>query len=136
MHDIGRLAIPADILTRPLRLTGPETDLVRTHAEVSRNILANTDFGWPLAEAVWQRHERLDGSGYPRGLRGDELLLEARALAVADTVEAMSSHRPFRPALGLPAALDEVRNEAGALYDPEVVAACGRAFAEGFMFVD
>ena len=134
-HDIGKIAVPAEILTKPSRLTSVEYTLIKQHPQVAADILSTIDFGYPVAEVVLQHHERLDGSGYPRGLSGDEILLPARILAVADTVEAMSSHRPYRPALGLEPALAEIRQGAGGLYDADVVAACTRVFdEEGFEF--
>ncbi|HZL65518.1 MAG TPA: HD domain-containing phosphohydrolase [Thermoleophilia bacterium] len=136
MHDIGQIAVPAEILTRPGPLSASEFSLVKLHPQVAFDILAPIDFGYPAAEIILQHHERLDGSGYPNGLRGDEIRLEARVLAVADVVEAMSSHRPYRAALGIEAALDEVHANAGRLYDPDVAAACERVFAAGFTFPD
>jgi HD-GYP domain-containing protein (c-di-GMP phosphodiesterase class II) len=134
MHDIGQIAVPAEILTRPGPLTETEMALVRTHPEVAFGILTPIDFGHAAAEVILQHHERLDGSGYPRGLKGDEILPQALVLAVADVVEAMSSHRPYRPALGTAAALAELRENAGRLYHADVVAACERVFAAGFEF--
>lgn len=135
LHDIGKIYVPSDILNKPGRLTDLEFGLVKQHSERGYEILKNIDFPWPVAEIVRQHHERLDGSGYPRGLTGDEILLEARILAVADVVEAMSSHRPYRPALGTGAALEEIAQKSGVLYDPEVVKACLRLFHEkGFKF--
>jgi len=136
MHDIGQIAVPAEILTRPGPLSASEFSLVKLHPQVAFDILASIDFGYPAADIILQHHERLDGSGYPQGLRGDEIRLEARVLAVADVVEAMSSHRPYRASLGIEAALDEVRANAGRLYDPDVAAACERVFAAGFTFPD
>ncbi len=135
IHDIGKIAVPAEILAKPGRLSEVEFNLIRQHARAGYEILAAIDFGAPVAEIVLQHHERLDGSGYPEGLAGEQILLEARILAVADTVEAMSSHRPYRAALGMEAALDEVRCRAGSGYDPEVAAACLRVVEEqGFAF--
>jgi len=134
-HDIGKIAVPAEILTKPSRLTAIEFTLIKQHPQVAADILSTIDFGYPVAEVVLQHHERLDGSGYPQGLTGEGILLAARILAVADVVEAMSSHRPYRPALGLESALDEIRGGAGRLYDADVVAACSRVFTEeGFEF--
>ena len=113
---------------------GVEFDLIKGHPQAGYEILAAIHFPWPVAEMALQHHERQDGSGYPAGLSGDEIPLEARILAVADVVEAMASHRPYRPALGLEAALAEVRSGAGTGFDAEVVAACERVFAEGFVF--
>ena len=134
MHDIGQIAVPAEILTRPGRLSQNEFTLVKAHPQVAYDILSSIDFGRPIAAVILQHHERLDGSGYPNGISGDELLLEARILAVADVVEAMSSHRPYRPALGVEAALAEIAAGAGSLYDEAIVAACQRVFAGGFSF--
>jgi HD-GYP domain-containing protein (c-di-GMP phosphodiesterase class II) len=109
--------------------------VIKGHSQVSYDILKDIEFPWPVAEIVYQHHERLDGSGYPRGLRDKNILLEAKILCVADVVEAMASHRPYRPALGVDAALEEISKHAGKLYDPEVVGACIRLFREkGFSF--
>jgi putative two-component system response regulator len=134
MHDIGQIAVPAEILTRPGRLSKNEFTLIQAHPQVAYDILASIDFGRPVAEVILQHHERLDGSGYPRGLSGDDILLEARVLAVADVVEAMSSHRPYRAALGVEAALAEIRRGAGTEYDADVVAVCEQVFLDGFVF--
>jgi HD-GYP domain-containing protein (c-di-GMP phosphodiesterase class II) len=129
--------VPAEILAKPGRLSEVEFNLIRQHARAGYEILAAIDFGAPVAEIVLQHHERIGGSGYPEGLRGQEILLEARILAVADTVEAMSSHRPYRAALGMEAALAEVRERSGSDYDPEVADACLRVVEElGFAFTD
>lgn len=132
IHDIGKLQIPAEILNRPSRLDEMEMKLVREHVRVGYGILKDIRFPWPVAEVAYQHHERLDGSGYPQGLKGDEICLEARIVAVADVVEAMNSHRPYRPSLGLEAALAEIREHRGSLYDADVVDACLAVFAEGF----
>jgi HD-GYP domain-containing protein (c-di-GMP phosphodiesterase class II) len=129
-HDIGKLGIPAEILSKPGSLSPIEFDLIREHAQTSHDILADIPFPGPVAETVLQHHERLDGSGYPRGLKGDGVLLEARILAIADVVEAMASHRPYRAALGIDAALDEIDKNAGRLYDPAAVTACLLLFRE------
>jgi HD-GYP domain-containing protein (c-di-GMP phosphodiesterase class II) len=134
MHDIGQIAVPAEILTRPGRLSENEFTLIKAHPQVAHDILATVDFGRPVAEVILQHHERLDGSGYPQGLKGDEILLGARVLAVADVVEAMSSHRPYRAALGVEAALAEVSAGAGKLYDARVVEVCRQVFDAGFTF--
>jgi len=135
LHDVGKaLYVPTEILSKPGKLTPTEMALVREHCKAGYEILRRVEFPWPVAEIVYQHHERLDGSGYPRGLRGEEILLEAKIIAVADVVEAMSSHRPYRPALGVEAALAEIREKAGTLYDPEVVEACLRVFRKGFRF--
>lgn len=130
LHDLGKITIPAEILSRPGKLNPHEITIIRTHAEASYEILRKISFPWPVAEIARQHHERMDGSGYPQGLKGDDILLEARILAVADVVEATSSHRPYRPGLGLDKALDEITRNSGKLYDPEVVDACVRLFTE------
>lgn len=130
LHDVGKIAVPAEILAKPGRLNAAEFELVKTHAQAGYELLKNVEFPWPLADIVLQHHERMDGSGYPRGHKGSEILLEARILGVADTVEAMSSHRPYRPALGLEAALSEVERGRGAAYDADVADACLRLFRE------
>jgi PAS domain S-box-containing protein/putative nucleotidyltransferase with HDIG domain len=133
LHDIGKLQVPAEILSKPTRLTEYEYLLVQSHVEVSRGILEKIAFPWPVAEIVYQHHERLDGTGYPRGLAGDAIRIEARILAVADVVEAMMSHRPYRAALGREKAIAEVRAKRGKAYDAEVVDACIRIVTqEGF----
>ena len=130
VHDIGKIAVPAEILSRPGRLSEAEFSLIQAHPATGFGILADVDFGSPVAEMVLQHHERLDGSGYPRGFKGADILPEARILAVADVVEAMSSHRPYRPALGLEAALAEIRAHAGVKFDADVVTVCARLFEE------
>jgi putative nucleotidyltransferase with HDIG domain len=131
LHDVGKIAIPAEILTKPGRLRAIERTLIQAHAEIGFDILSGIDFPWEIAEMVHQHHERLDGSGYPRGLRGDQILLEARILAVADVAEAMTSHRPYRPARGPELALEELRRGCGEVYDTCAVEACIRLFEEG-----
>lgn len=126
LHDIGNIAISSDILSKPGRLSEAEFDLVKGHVTASHELLRDVPFPWPVAEIVWQHHERMDGSGYPRGLKGKELSLEARILAVADTVEAMCSRRPHRPPVEIADTLEEIEANAGQLYDPEVTAACLR----------
>lgn len=121
VHDIGKVAVPSEILTKPSHLTDLEMQMVRQHVENGYQILKDIPFPWSLADIVRQHHERLDGSGYPHQLKGDQIRPEARILAVADTIEAMATHRPYRPALGLQAALDEVRAEAGIGLDVDVV---------------
>lgn len=130
LHDVGTVMIPAGVLAKPSRLTSHEMVLVRSHPDEGRQLLASIDFGAPVADIVHQHHERLDGSGYPRGLKGDDILLEARILGVADVVEAMCSRRASRPALGIDAALDEITINAGKLYDREVAQACVRLFRQ------
>ncbi len=131
VHDIGKISVPADILSKPGQLTEIELAIVRGHCATGRDILAGIDFPWPVAEIAGQHHERLDGSGYPLGLAGDDILLESRILAVADVVEAMSSHRPYRPAMGIAAAREEIRARRGQLYDPAAVDACLAALDAG-----
>lgn len=130
IHDLGKISIPSEILTRPRALTTTEYSLVKTHSQIGYDILKDIDFPWPIAQVVYQHHERLDGSGYPRCLRQADILMEARILAVADVVESMASHRPYRPSLGIDAALQEIQNNKGTLYDAEVVNACVRLFKE------
>lgn len=130
IHDIGKIYVPAEILARPEPLSEIEFNLVKEHPRVGAEIVRQVEFPWPVAQIILQHHERLNGSGYPKGLRGDEILLEAKILAVADTVEAMSSHRPYRPALGIDVALDLIQQEAGRLLDPEIVAMCVQLFRE------
>jgi PAS domain S-box-containing protein/putative nucleotidyltransferase with HDIG domain len=129
VHDIGKISVPAEVLNKPGRLEELEFGLIKNHPQVGYEILSRVDFPWPIAEIVRQHHERVDGSGYPRGLRGKEILLEARILAVADVVEAISSHRPYRPALGLDVALEEIARNRGKLYDSQVADTCLRLFA-------
>ena len=135
IHDIGKIALPAELLSKPGRLLPIEKDLIQTHPSVGAQIVEAIEFPWPVGEIILQHHERLDGSGYPRGLSGDQLTLEARILAVADVVEAMSSHRPYRAACGLDQALEEISQGSGRLYDPQAAEVCIRLFAEGdFVF--
>ena len=130
LHDIGKISIPAEILSKPTRLTDAELELVRGHPQMAYDILKSIDFPWPISEFVLQHHERLDGTGYPAQLSGDQIRLEARIIAVADVVEAMSSHRPYRAAVGIDAALEEIRGNAGRFYDERVVASCLHLFEE------
>jgi hypothetical protein len=131
IHDIGKINVPAEILSKPGILTGLEFGLIKTHPQVGSDILNGTiEFPWPIAQIVLQHHERMDGSGYPQGLSGEEILLEARILGVADVVEAMASHRPYRPALSINKALEEISQNRDVLYDPEVVDACLKLFTE------
>ena len=130
IHDIGKITLPTEILSKPTKLSAIEFSLIREHVRLGYDILKDVESPWPLAEIVLQHHERMDGSGYPRGLKGEEILIEARILAVADVVEAMASHRPYRPALGLDAALEEIEKNRGLLYDSHAVDTCLRVFRE------
>ena len=130
IHDLGKLYVPAEILSKPGRLSPPEYELVKQHPQAGYDIVKAIEFPWPVASMVLEHHERLDGSGYPNRLNGDAILFEARILAVADVVESMSSHRPYRPALGADAALEEIERNRGRLYDAAVVDACLRLFRE------
>ncbi|HET9665003.1 MAG TPA: PAS domain S-box protein, partial [Burkholderiales bacterium] len=130
VHDIGTIHVPAEILVKPTRLTQLEVAMVRTHCQAGHDVLKNIDFPWPIARVVLQHHEMFDGSGYPLGLKGEEILLEARILAVADVVEAMVSHRPYRPAVALDAALSEIVMNRGTRFDARAVDACLRLFRE------
>jgi len=135
IHDIGKISVPAEILSKPGKLTSVEMEMLKIHPQAGYDILKDTGLPYPIAEMVYEHHERLDGSGYPRGLKNGEILLESSILAVADVVEAMASHRPYRPALGLDAALSEIEQNKGILYHPEVVDACLKLFKEkGFRF--
>ncbi|CAA7620701.1 HD domain-containing phosphohydrolase [Magnetospirillum sp. UT-4] len=124
IHDLGKINVPAEFLSRPGKLTAAAFDVVRSHARVGAEIVAGIEFPWPVADMIRQHHERLNGTGYPDGLTGDQIIIEARILAVADVVEAISSHRPYRPSLGIEAAMREIRDHSGSKYDPDVVAAC------------
>ncbi|MCL5959739.1 MAG: PAS domain S-box protein [Chloroflexi bacterium] len=130
VHDIGKLSIPAEILGKPGRLSETELRFIKCHPQVAYEILKTVEFPWPVAQIVLQHHEQIDGSGYPSGLKGEEILLEARIIRVADVVEAMASHRPYRPALGIDAGLEEILRNSGVLYDPGVVDACLKVFRE------
>jgi len=131
IHDLGNLSVPAEILSRPGRLSVIEMGLVKFHSQVGHDILRDVESPWPLAQIALQHHERMDGSGYPQGLKGDEILPEARVIAVADVMEAMASHRPYRKALGIDVALAEVEAGGGSKFDPDVVRACQGLFAAG-----
>ena len=135
IHDIGKIYIPAELLNRPGKLDQLEFRFIRTHSEVGYEIIKGVDFPWPVAEMVVQHHEWLDGSGYPKNLRGEEIILEARIIAVADAVEAITNHRPYRPALRLEKAMAEIREHQTNRYDPTVVDACIHLFREkGFQW--
>lgn len=133
IHDIGKISLPAEILSKPVKLSDIEVQMIQSHSQVGYDILKGIDFPWPIADIVLQHHERMDGSGYPHKLAGDEILLEARILGVADVVETMASHRPYRPSIGLDKALEEIVQNKTVLYDPQVVDACVKLFtAKGF----
>ena len=135
VHDIGKLGIPLEILNKPSALDNVEFSFMKRHSELGYSVLRDIDFPYPIAQIVLQHHERIDGSGYPQGLKGEDILLEAKILAVADVVEATSSHRPYRAALGVDAALEEITKNRSILYEPVVVGACLRIFREkGFKF--
>jgi len=130
LHDIGKIVVPAEILNRPGKLSEFEFRLIKTHPQAGYDILQKIDFPWPVAQIVLQHHERLNGSGYPQGLTGPDILQEAKILAVADVVEAMASHRPYRPGLGVDKALEEITGNQGTLYDPQIVEACVQLFVK------
>ena len=134
IHDVGKIRVPSDILSKPGRISKAEFELIKEHPKTGYEILSKIEFPWSVADIVLQHHERMDGSGYPQGLKGDDILLASRIVGVADVVEAMTYHRPYREALGLNAALDEIKKNKGILYDPEVADACIRIFLEkGFV---
>jgi len=130
IHDIGKIYVPAEILSKPRRLSSIEFNLIKTHPQVGYDIMKSIEFPWPVADVILQHHERLNGSGYPNNLSKGDILIEARILGVADVVEAMASHRPYRPALGTDKALAEIENNSGILYDEKVVDACLKLFRE------
>ncbi len=130
LHDLGKITIPAEILTRPGALNELEYGIIQNHVQAGFDIIKKIECPWPLAEIVLQHHERLDGSGYPNGLKGEDILLEARIIAVADVFETISSHRPYRPSLGVNSAVEEITTNRGILYDESVVDACNKLFAE------
>ncbi|MCG2758176.1 MAG: response regulator [Desulfobacteraceae bacterium] len=130
LHDIGKIAIPAEILSKPGRLSKTEFELIKNHSQVGYDILKSIQFPWPLSQIVLQHHERMDGSGYPNGLLGKEMLIESSILGIADVVEAMASHRPYRAALGIDKALEEISINKGKFYDVEVVNACLKVFKD------
>lgn len=135
IHDFGKIYVPLDILNRPGRLTAPELDLIRSHSQIGYNIVAPMNLPEPINELILHHHERLDGEGYPQGLRGDRIGIECRILQLADVVEAMSSHRPYRAALGVEQALEEIEEWSGKAYDAEVVGVCVDLFRrQGFRF--
>ena len=130
IHDVGKISVPGEILSKPGKISTNEFGIIKEHPQVGYNILKTVDFPWPIAQIVLQHHERMDGSGYPDGISGDNILIEARILAVADVVEAMASHRPYRAALGINLALEEISKNRGSFYDSKVVDACLRLFNE------
>ncbi len=130
IHDVGKIAIPVEILTKPGKLSKVEFMLVQTHVEAGYDIVKNIQFPWPIARMILEHHERMDGSGYPQGLKGDEILLGSRIIALSDVIEAMSTHRPYRFVVGIDAALDEIKQHRGTLYDAQAVDACLKLFAE------
>jgi HD-GYP domain-containing protein (c-di-GMP phosphodiesterase class II) len=130
IHDIGKLSIPAEILSKPTKLTDIEFSLIKVHSQSGYEMLKDVESPWPLAEIIYQHHERMNGSGYPRNLKGNEILMESRILAVADVVEAMAYYRPYRPALGIEAALEEIEKNKGILYDNTVADTCLKLFRE------
>ena len=136
VHDVGKVALSSEILIKPSRLTDLEYRMIQRHALIGYEILSEASLPWPIPEVALQHHERLNGSGYPHALVGDDIILPARIVAVADVVEAMSNHRPYRPAIGLEQALDQVASNAGVLYDAEAVRHCLAAFEDGFEFPD
>jgi putative two-component system response regulator len=135
VHDIGKIGVPLAILVKPDQLSENEMNAIRLHSEAGHSILKDIEFSWPIAEIVFQHHERINGSGYPRGLSGDAILMESKILCVADVVEAMASDRPYRPAIGIQGALEELSCKRGILYEPTVVDACLELFQKnGFKF--
>ena len=130
LHDIGKIAVPTEILAKPGKLNTTEYLLIKGHAQASYDVLKNVEFPWPVADVALQHHERMDGSGYPQGLKGEAILFESRIMAVADVIEAMSSHRPYRAGLGLEQALAEIERGRGTAYDASVADACLKLFRE------
>jgi putative nucleotidyltransferase with HDIG domain len=135
IHDIGKISLPAEILSKPIQLSEIEVSLIQAHAQAGYDILKGIEFPWPIADIIIQHHERIDGSGYPHGLAGESISIEARVIGVADVVETMSSHRPYRPSMGIDKALEEITRNSGTLYDSQIVDACLKLFNEkGFGF--
>ncbi len=130
IHDLGKIAIPAEILNKPGRINEIEFALIKTHSQMGYDILKNIDFPWPIADIVLQHHEKFNGTGYPNGIKEDQILIQARIIAVADVLEAMASHRPYRAALGIDAAFKELEQNSGTMFDAEVVYSCVRLFRE------
>jgi len=130
LHDIGKISVPSEILTKPGRLSNLEREIIKTHCKVANDILINIEFPYPVAEIIFQHHERMDGSGYPRGLKGDNIAIEARIIGAADVMDAMASYRPYRPALGVDAAIEEIVTFRGITYDSAVVDACLKIYKD------
>jgi putative nucleotidyltransferase with HDIG domain len=130
LHDIGKISVPSEILTKPGCLSDLEREIIKTHCKVANDILINIEFPYPVAEIIFQHHERMDGSGYPRGLKGDNIAIEARIIGAADVMDAMASYRPYRPALGVDAAIEEIVKFRGITYDPAVVDACLKIYKD------
>jgi putative nucleotidyltransferase with HDIG domain/PAS domain S-box-containing protein len=130
VHDIGKISVPSDILSKPGVISKMELEVIKSHSQVGYELLSKLEFPWPIADIVHQHHEKIDGTGYPNHLKRDEILLEAKIIAVADVVEAMTSHRPYRPALGIDVAIEEIKKRKNIYYEPEVVEACIKLFAE------
>ena len=128
LHDIGKISVPTDVLNKPGILSKHEIGLIKEHSQVGYDIMKDIDFSQPIAQVILQHHEKMDGSGYPQGISGENIIQEARILAVADTVEAMVSHRPYIPAIGMDKAFEEISQNRGILYDPEVVDVCMKLF--------
>jgi len=131
LHDIGKISVPAEILSKPGKITQDEYNIIKQHCQIGYEILKGIEFPWPVAQIVLQHHERMNGSGYPQGLAGEEILLESKILSVADVIEAMSSHRPYRPGLGIDKALDEVMSNKSTFFDPVVADTCWDLFSTG-----
>ncbi len=134
IHDIGKISVPSDILSKPGKIGETEFEVVKGHSQTGYELLAKIDFPWPIADIVHQHHEKLDGSGYPNGLKDDDILIEAKIISVADTVEAMTAHRPYRAALGIDKAMEEITTNKGKFFDSNVVDACVNIFSNGFQF--
>ncbi len=134
IHDIGKISVPSDILSKPGKIGETEFEVVKGHSQTGYELLAKIDFPWPIADIVHQHHEKLNGSGYPNGLKDDDILIEAKIISVADTVEAMTAHRPYRAALGIDKAMEEITTNKGKFFDSNVVDACVNIFSNGFQF--
>lgn len=132
IHDIGKISVPAEILSKPGDISEHELGIIKSHPRIGYDILKDIEFPWPIAQTVYQHHERMDGSGYPQGVPGEEIMIEARIMAVADVIEAMASHRPYRPSLGIDKALEEISANKGSKYDSQACDACLKLFNEGY----